>query len=623
MSIPENPLSEHNTSLYRNVLVAFKYADDASKANVLTTAGDVGESIPNTGPNIIIVNEFKSRRFTIEEAIWDFNFIPEIGVTTSASTGIVAVDEEIPNSFLSFLRETVIAELGEDTSISHMGFVLKTFFMIGEEENGNNTIVGNPYIFTVDHIDSLVNDSDPLIPNTHVLNCMAISNTTALLRSFSNMYQMTITHKDGNLHDEVPEPFAGSSGLQTRGEENKNKNRSRKNKLDQSKPMKTLKDVFDGLEVELNQQKFTHKAQLQQWLRNIRNDHVDKITVPPQQSKPPLEESLPIDFKIDLDPIYQNYPIDNRNMPFEQPSVNQEEIGIRSFPVKIGTNLFQLINKIMHLSKSVGEEANPSLTERKKAFKITLSAIRQPTNRYLISIKIRRYTIPLNEIDGIDTGPGDSAVDPDNPLHFFTNDVFGRDSDILSLTSRIAYEVGDIMLENQINNEPQAGIVFADREPATAERRPDLNFFRTMYSGLRPSIANYVINGLESAENSGHIFNMLDPYTFTQTTEYNLEIRGNPYILSDVNRLPHEVVNDEEGETHYFRMPETYPMYVRLTMFERSLTEGGEEAQNDIPKKFYYDGFYHVTRVVNIFGVWQGKRGFKQHLVLRRSDDTV
>lgn len=625
MSEPRNPLDALNNPPYRHVLIAFKYAEDAYNVNITPNVVDVGQSIPDAGPNMVVVNEFKTQRYTIPEAIWDFNFIPNIGVVTNSSVGRIRVDDQyVALAFLDFLKFEVLGLFNEgepDTnlmSLGHATFVLKTFFSGADASNSPDNLNVNPFFFNVQSIESVASQDIGITPDAHIMHVMGSSNAVSLLRSFQSLYQINVTHRDGNIHDTIPTGTGTGAnvGLRTRSEENRINESRRKTRLDLSKPMLTLKDVFEGLEADLNQQKFVNKAQLQRWIRQIRSEgNTDKISVPPIQTKPPVPQELPIDFVIDLDPVYNDYNVDNRNMPFEQPDVRQENVGIRVFPVETGTIIFDLIKKIMMLSKRVGEEASSAVD--RQSYKITLTATRKRTNRYVVNIKIRKYTVPSNGDEGFNNGPGENAVEP---LHFFLNDPFERDVDILSFKSHLNYEVGDLMLEQQLDT-PGAGIVYADREQATAQRRPDLPFFQTPYSGIRPIIGYRDVDGLENAQRAGDILNLMDPYTYTQTTEYKMIIRGNPYLLSDVNRNPLDIIEDRDGNVEYYARPETNPMYVRITAFEAS-NDGDDQTPSNAPNRFYFDDFYHLARVINVFSSNSG-RGFHQHLTLRRGDVLV
>jgi hypothetical protein len=302
-------------------------------------------------------------------------------------------------------------------------------------------------------------------------------------------------------------------------------------------------------------------------------------------------------------------------MPFEQPDVVQSNAGIRVFPVKTGIDIFDLVERLMLLSQSVGEDAEGRV---KRTFKTTITAIKRRTKRYEINIKIRQYILPNNTNDDNNTGPGEAIA----PLEFVVNDPNDKDIDVMAFRSNISYRVGDTMLERQIQDNIGAGVVYADREQATGERRPDLSFFESMYSGLRPMIGSYNIDGLESAEKAGDIFNLMDRYTYTQSTDYEMVIFGNPLLMSDVNRNPNDVVNDVEGQSvTYYPIPEVNPMYIKFSIFER--TKVSEDDIISVPSKFYFDEYYHMTRVVNIFGYGGENRSFFQKLDLRRTDDLL
>ena len=621
MSIPENPLNVGITSTHRHILVAFKFAEDAFNTTSFDMQGAlVGKPAPGaSGPNIVVVNEMIDQTYTIPQAIWDFDFAPNIGVSTSTSVGKIVIEDKIvPYGFLNFLHEKVLSYfvgLGP-MSLSHATFMLKTVF----ETDDASLIMPEPYYFNIDSIESLT-QTIRTAPTRHVLYTIGAANTLGVLRSFSSLFQMNITHKDGNLHDTIPEGDGTILSLDTRAIENAANTSKRKDRADLSKPMTTLKDIFEGLEADLNQLKYANKAQLQQWMREVRTDSVDKIIVVPKQTKKPDPDQLPIDYVIDLDPKYQSYSIDNRNMPFEQPDVLQDNKGVRVFPERTGTVIIELISSIMMLSKQVGEDA---IDDKPKTFKTTITATRKTSDRYEVNIKIRKYDIPRDDIihkaepghTVKDTGPG---VNPSSTsLHFFVNAPEPRDQDVLEFNSHLNYTVNDKMLEKQSDAEG-AGIVYADREQGTAERRPSLSFFETMYSGVRSMIGSYTNDGLESAQRGGDILNLMDRYTYLQTTDYIMSIHGNPYLLSDVNRNPSDVVADSDGVKHYYSKPETNPMYLKLTIYLKSMAAD----DNPIPERFYYDDYYHITRVINIFGVVGGPRAFTQNLLLKRNDDLI
>jgi len=646
MSIPANPLNESGSTTFRHILVAFKYAEDAFDVKEFNPQGvTVGGSVEGVGPNMVVINEFTDQRFSIPEAIWDFDFTPCIGVSTSTSVGkLVVADRFVPYNFIGYLQREVLSHLNKDASgaknlmsLSHATFMLKTIFTVdestvdslGDDVRSPDTVRINPFFFNIDSIES-VPEVGSITPHTHILHVMGASNTTGLLRSFSSVFQMNITHKEDTIHTKIPRGTGTGSTLRFREQEDQENNQKRKDRMDLSKPMTSLKDIFEGFEADLNQLKYTHQGQLQEWLEEINVSHLHKITGSIKQTKEPSPEQLPISYKIDLDPLYDDYQIDNRNMPFEQPNIPQNENGIRVFPVRPGVHILDLISDIMLLSKQIGVDA---IKITPKTFKVTVTAIRKRTNEigYEINIKIRRYDIPRNGIihgktiaDNIvvDKGPGEAG---DNALHFFLNDPLEGDVDVVAFKSHINYDSGDNMLEEQVEASG-TNIVYGDREQATAERNLTVPFFQSIYSGIRPMVGSYIIDGLESAQQAGNVVNLMDRYTYTQTTDYELVILGNPFLLSDINRNPKDVVNDEDGVVHYYPKPEVNPMYLRLTIFEKSQTdpvEGAGEENEDIPERFYYDGHYHIARIVNKFGIIGGGRSFYQNLILKRGDTLV
>jgi hypothetical protein len=616
------------------MLVAFKYADDAFNGSYNSSVLiRVGGSMPldTFGPNVVVVNEITDQNFSIPEAIIDFNYSPSVGVVTTTTVGKIIIADRIEAySFLNFLKSDVLGYFNNDLSsddflmsLSHVTFMLKTTFMLDDGETGKqNTVNINPFFFNIDSIESVCSPGE-ITPHAHVIHAIGVVNTLGLLNSFSSIHQLDITHKDGDRNT-IPKGTGTKIGLNSWEEDNSSNAIQRKNRLQQAKPMMTLKDVFDGLQADLNQLTYPHRGQLQSWLRTVRDNRTDNIIVTPKQKKKPLNDKLPIEYVIDLDKVYQSYPVDNRNMPFEQSDVKQNLNGMVSFPVSPGTYLIDLIPHIMMLSKKVGIDAS---LERPKTFKVTITAIHKKTDRYVINIKIRQYELPINWYKHgttpqkdviVDTGP----IQDDKILHFFINDPQERDVDVTELKSHINYyNTGDDMLEHQTDN-ISAEIVYGDREAATVERSVNLSFFQTLYSGLRSTIGANKINGLQSAERLGNILNLIDKNVYPQSTHNEMVIMGNPYLMSDVNRNPKEVVEDAPGNVKYYAKPETDPMYVKLTIFENNV-KPNEGSPNPVLNKFYFDAHYHVIRVVSMFGGTDKARSFYQYLVLQRNDTLV
>lgn len=615
MSTPENPLEKYQTVSYKHILIAYRYSQDAGTASFSMDVGEEGEIVSGgCGNGVVLVNEFKSNKFMIGSAVLEYNFYNPYDTMNTLNVGTVEITEKVGMSFTDFLFSDVLGKLG-DVNVSHIGFALKTFFVCSNH-GGQNTevITGNQYAFQVSNIVSSSNDLSSR-PNTHTLMTMGLSQTVGQLPAYSNIYQMTLTHKDGNLHKDVPKPEAPSCGLQLRGAEDGAKYPARDKRLEKSKPMVTLKDAFEAFEVELDEQKYAHKAQLQQWMRNVRDDHVDKIEVPPKQKKPPFGDYLPVVYKVKLDPIYESYQIDNRNMPFEQPQQDQTKNGIRSLGIETSATIGCAIKKILCLSKKIGEDANLSPAYVPK---VNISAVRECDDKIHIYIKIKRIQLPENSLS-VDTGPGEGG---ENPLTFYVNDINGKDTDVLSLESKVTYVTGTDVMEKHIDD-PDANIIYGNREQVTAERSRDIPYFKTMNSGMRTMLNAYRGNGLEQ----GDLGSAADSLSSTQFSSFDITIRGNPHLMYDVNRRNVEVANDNKGEVFYYAFPEYFPIYVKLIMYEKSYEKMGRMPENEknLDQQHYFTKYYHVSRIRNIFQTidddGEGIRGFHQVLELRRTDD--
>src|SRR6185437_14660444 len=239
-------------------------------------------------------------------------------------------------------------------SEGHIVFALRTFF-IGENTDAvnNDVIAGNPLLF---NMVTSINDLAPKSGRFYTFSFVGSATTFGQLNQYSKIYQMTITNSDGNLYNQIPTLDTPSCVMQSRQAEDAAHQVARKKRIDLSKPMRTLGELFSAFESELNTQKFTNSAQLQSWLQNVNDGYTVKI-IPPIQQK---QGGIPVDFFVVLDPIYKNYPIDNRNLPFEQPELDQNKNGIRSFSIKTATDIPVAVEKLMKLSRKVGQESQAS-----------------------------------------------------------------------------------------------------------------------------------------------------------------------------------------------------------------------------------------------------------------------
>ncbi len=605
MSIPSNPLNRFNTSTFKHMLVAFKYTEDAEQTNISPSLGSVGSTFTGKGakgPGIVIVNEFDMSDFIIYSAKWSLDFYGTLTKTCASCVGTLEITDRTGLHFIDFMKTTVVPKLG--VSQGHIVFALRTFFIGSNDDQANNDVImGNPLLFNmVSCVDNLSFDAGRF----YTMAFVGASTTMGQLNQFSKIYQMTITHSDGNLHKEVPQPKIATCSLGSRQEEDALQDASRKIRIDKSKPMKNLKEVFDAFAVELNQQKFTHAAQVQSWLSHVRNNYIPKMP-PPIQTK---LGGLPIDFFVHLDDVYKDYDVDNRNLPFEQPEQDQNKKGIRSIPVRTSTDVPVQVEKLMKLSRKIGQDAE---SDDPHIFKTIIAVKKNNNDRYEIHIVIKKIEVPRNKIN-VNTGPGESPL---YPLEFVYQDPTDLDRDIISIQIRGATDVGLKVLEKQ-SLPTESLVVYGDREQITAERLPSEQFFQVQYSGLRAMVNPYENYGLESGVDASKIDDTID-VDLLQSTNYELTINGNPYLMFDTNRLPSDVINNKVGTAHYYKFPEYDPMYVKLIIYLKPHAALGITPNDKVNNRFFFQNYYHLYKVINTFenGI------FLQQLGLLRGDEGI
>lgn len=604
MSVPQNPLNAFDTYSSKHILVAFKYTKDAEQTNISPTMGDPGTVITgkNGGPGIVIANDFTFSDFSINAVKWTSSFYGPLTATAGSCVGYIEITDRTGLYFTDFMKTQVIAKLG--ISEGHIVFALRTFF-IGENTDGinNDVIAGNPLLF---NMATSINDLAPKSGRFYTFSFVGASTTYAQLNQYSKIYQMTITNSDSNLYNQVPKPDTPTCSLQSRQAEDAAHQAARKARIDLSKPMRTLGEVFSAFESELNTQKFTNSAQLQSWLQHVNDGYTVKIIPPTQQKK----GGIPVDFFVVLDPAYKDYPIDNRNLPFEQPEIDQNKNGIRSFAVKTGMDVPVVVEKLMKLSRKVGQEAQADVSY---IFKTAISTLKTNNDRYQIYVVIKRIQVPVNSAV-TNTGPGDSAI---TPLEFTFQDPTLKDRDIISLNIKVAADTSLSVLEQQLSD-TNGLVVYGDREQITAERLPNIAFFNSQYSGLRAMINPYENYGLEWGTDAAKIDNNIN-VNLKQQTKYSIIINGNPHLLSDMNRLPSDVATQNVGNAHYYKFTELEPMYVKLKIFLKTHAAIGVQVNEEVANTFYYNDYLFMYRVTNIFD----GGAFMQQLDMLKTDGTV
>lgn len=598
MSTP-NPLDKFQYYTVQYVLCAFQYTEDACKTDIDGGVGGVGTMFNGDacgGNAAVIVNNFTDNGdtdFKITKLETDFSFYGSLSPSTTQMLGSVEIADRYGGYFPTFLKQ-MTEQIG-DMSETHLAFSLRAFFI----SDKNETIATKPLIF---NMISMTQNMSSFQQHAYTLFFAACYNTVAQFPGFSKLYQTTITNQTGNPSDEIPKPDVPGNSIIPRAIEDAQKTAPRQTRIDKSKTMQTLKDVFEGMAEDLMQQKYVHKRQLQEWLGYVRDDYVKKIA-PPVQRKPP--GYIPVDYRLILDDAYSGAQIDNRNMIFEQPEQSQLSKGIRVINIAEGETLPGMMDKLMKLSTQISKDYLNG-----KTYKTVFIILRRCEGKYDLFMKIKQIDIPFNMQSGKNTGPGDG---PD-PLEYTYQSVGVTDLDVMSFQGKLNSNIFLNTLEQQIDD-PDAKIVFGNREQGTAERNANLDFFKTFFSGVRMNINNHN-NSSEFVDHAGNIDNMLSPNINGQTNVFTLYVRGNPDLMSDINRNPFWVYQGQaDGAVHY-QFPEYSPMYMKvlINLTPTDPTNGESDNQSE---PYYFTNYYHIYKIKTII------EGDDMHheLGLLRTDD--
>lgn len=605
MSQPTNILDTYESYAVKHQLVAFEFTEAACKTKVRTyNIGKVGTQIPKCycGKAYIIVNELEDPTYFVNRLEWTFSYYSPIEQSSTALLGDLQITAQIGYEFPIFLAN--IAEKLQ-LSITHITFWLRTAFVCRRKDGGDDYIYAKPLIFHASDFSYLIANDKAHI---YSLQFMGTYNTFGQLPNFSAIHQMTITHKDGALHKEIPKPEAPTCAIMTRAAEDAAKSSAREQRLEKSKPMKTLRDVFEAFELELKEQRFAHKRQLQEWLTNVRDGYVKKIEEPVQKKG----DELPLDFLVGFASTIEGG-VNNRNIPWEQPEQGQDKPGIRSITIPPGLNIISAIDYLMKLSKQSGIMSADGGT-----WKTNICIVRRCGGKYDVFIQTNGAEIPKNQNDGKDTGPGKSAVGEALTFMFNMEGTKFGDQDITHLHVHNISDINFAIMEEQVE-EPEAQYNYGSREQMTLERIPQKKYFKSQFSGIR-SLSSPKNYGLESAEDAAKVDFSFYNRNRIQTSLNSVKIRGNLELYSDLCRNPWKVKNRDPENPHLYKFPETYPIYMRI--FVRIPVDGAVLGQIDVENldNFYYHMKY--MHALNITNVIEGSN-FYQLIDLARTDDFV
>lgn len=600
MSVPSNPLNIFSTYQLKHVVAAFRTTNSAESTELTDEIGVPGERV---GDGVVIANEFMDTSFTVHSFVWQWSSSGHLGPKTTEMVGNLQIASRTGGYFVDWLRKNVALSMGE--SLSNLVFSIKTYFL-GTDKSGDNdryeVLTGPQLLFNVLDIYEEMNSKDG--SGLVNLSFVAPYNTTSQLSNISKPYQITLTHKDGDLNNSPPETFGASSGIVFRGQEDSDKIDPREQRLEKSKPMKTLKEAFEAFEIELNQQAYVHKRQVQDWLSFIRDDYEFKINPPPRQKR---GDKLPIEFKVVLDPVYENYSIDNRNLPFEQTDENGDIPGVTSIPFRSGSTIVEMADKIMRYSIKAGQEY--ATTSSSFNYKINLSHVKDD-KKITVFVKIKKILAPFNSVSHGDTGPGDGAL---NFLEFEFKSGELADSDIIYLNTLLNSDYGFIPLEM---GDKRA--VFGNREAITGERIPvtasGRDYFKTMFSGLRTPLVPYLNNGLEDPVAASNL-----DIDIPQCSIHDIMVKGNPDLMWDLHRKPSDSAQlESSGAATLYKIPESYPMYLKINIYLKPDAVIGIKRDN-IPQLHYFSNYYEISGIIN--NMSGGK--FYQYIKLNKTDDFI
>jgi lysozyme len=384
-------------------------------------------------------------------------------------------------------------------------------------------------------------------------------------------------------------------------------NANRTQRLKSDKTMMTIGDVMDGFQAALKEQKTPPAPKLSQWLSKINQSYVNPL-IPDDQEK--SDGVLPIDYNIMLDPVYENYVINNRNIPFEQPDQSQTGNGIKVFQVKPGKMIIKTINNLMKLSNQVGDDAISTNTTQ-KSYKCNISCVKTCSNTYTFDVHIAQYIVPNNS-PTVDTGPGENESYL-NPLGF-TYQKDAKDRDILNLSMSL-FSDAYLGIMSQPKNSDDNLSVYGSREQIMLERTPQTGFFQSSYSGAR-GMANPVNFGLERPNGPVSVDNLVKT-NLAQASKLYITIVGNPNLLSDIYRNPIKVVSEDPDSPNFYKYPEYYPMYAKLDIYVKPSDNLGLKVDKNTPTQYYYKGYYHLAKVKTLI---TGDL-FTQTLEMLRTDD--
>lgn len=607
MSKPINPLSKFNSYTIRHVLLAFDNTDAACSFKVPATGiGDVGSEVKGvqSGKAIVVVNELEDSSYAIKDVIWSYDFFSPLNINTTICGGNLVIVDMRGNQFPLFLRRIAKQLKRATTKIT---FHLTTFFNgINPTTGETESVSTKPLIF---HITDSSTGFHRSISNLFNLNFVLLYNTLAQLPQYSQLTQFTITNSENSPAKSLPVAAGATDKILSRKEEDRIKSKERQNRLNKSRPMRNLRELFLGLEAELKEMRYEHKAQLQEFMSIIRPSHV-KVIKPPKPQRVKVGEGLPIDYSVKLDRNYEQYPVNNRNLLTEQVELKKDSVGIHSLTVPPGSDLYSAVDTLMKTSSNVGGDVRDGF-----GYKMVVTSRFTTDGLLKNTLLIKRYKIPRNKEGVIDTG--NEAESKKNTFELTYLDGEGS-SDIMSLSIASSVNSDISILEEDSDNIKDDPVAYSSlREQLTFERADTEDFMKNGFHGFR-TLVNPINIGSQDARSTTLVDSLKYYYTITQGTFAEATIAGNPDLYSDLARNPRMVEDEKEDDAKIFKFPEYYPLYLKMQIkVGKSRSEAHKPG--DAEENWYHTYHYHVSGVTNIISGGM----FLQKIRLLYSDDSI
>jgi hypothetical protein len=599
MSKPLNPLSEFPSYQSKHVLLAFSNTVSASAFNVdLHSLGKCGDPVKGVcGPAYVLVNETFDYAFRILSLEWAYNYFSPLNPNTTSCVGNFVIGDSKGNQFPSFLRDIAKKMGKKETDIT---YYLLTYFY-GPEGTTLAPIQTKPIIFSLTDISTGFGAG---LVSMYSANFVMQHNTKVQLPTHSRMDQLTITNSKNMPNNAVPPTDSTDGRILSRREENAKSNPFRDSRIEKSIPMRNLDDLFAGFEAELNMLRFTHKRQLQEFIKILKPNYNKKIKIPKAERE--KNGKLPIKFKVLLENDYKQYPVDNRNLLTEQTETNQKINGVRSITAPPGSNIYDVVDLLMSYSTKVADDANNGMM-----YKVATTFVTNCDDEAEITILIKKYTVPFNKMGTKDTGPDPKGNVETLQLVYMDGE---EGYDMFKYSFAAAPAVDNIALEREEDAlDTDFGGSAAQREALSLERSLEGGF-----AGLR-SVPTQKYASKQYPSKMFKLEQMKNVNPLMQDTMTTISMVGHTSLYSDLIRRPTHVASENPDGPKLYSLPEYYPMYAKIKV--RIANVKGREGDSSMNhfEYWYHTYHYHVVGVKNI--ILGGS--FVQQLTLLYADDQI